>query len=150
MGVERRCRLVQQQDRRVLQNGARNRNPLFLPAGEFKAAFPHHGSVALRQFTNEFVDLGKPRRLPYRSIVAADAAIGDVVAHGIVEQHRILRNDADCGAQGRLGHIADILPIDRHAAIADIVKAKQDTRDGRLARTRRPDNGNRLSGRHGE
>ena len=47
LAVERGGRLIQQQDRRVLQEGARNGDPLPLPAGDLDAAIADHGRHAL-------------------------------------------------------------------------------------------------------
>ena len=46
-GVERRGRLVEQQDRRVAQDGAGNGDALALAAGQRHAAFADLGVVAL-------------------------------------------------------------------------------------------------------
>ena len=67
------------------------------------------------------------------------AAIGDVVADRVVEQHGILRDDADRGAQRGLGDVADILPVDQDPAAGDFVEAEQQPRDRRFAGTRRAD-----------
>ena len=47
LGVERRGGLVQDQDRRVLQDRAGDRDPLALAAGEPAAALADHGVVAV-------------------------------------------------------------------------------------------------------
>jgi hypothetical protein len=38
----------------------------------------------------------------------------DVVGDGVVEEHRVLRNDADLGADAVLGDVADVLAVDLH------------------------------------
>ena len=81
-------------------------------------------------------------------VARVPAAIADVVADGVVEQHGILRHHADRGAQRLLRHVADILTVDRDAAAADVIKAEQQPRDRRLAGARRPDDRHRLAGRH--
>jgi hypothetical protein len=40
------------------------------------------------------------------------AAIGDVVADRVVEQHRVLRHHADPGVQAFLRDVAQVLPVD--------------------------------------
>ena len=55
-------------------------------------------------------------------------AIGDVVVDRVIEQHRVLRHDADGAAQARLGDVADVLAVDgdapsRLAGGADVVEA---------------------------
>ena len=47
--IERARRLVEQQDRRVAQHGARNGDALALAGGQRHAALAEHGVVALRQ-----------------------------------------------------------------------------------------------------
>ena len=49
LGVQRRGRLVQDQDRGVLQEDARDGQPLLLPARELHAALADERVVALRQ-----------------------------------------------------------------------------------------------------
>ena len=47
-GVERRRRLVEDKDRRRLQNGSGDRDTLFFAAGEFEPAFPDLRVIAAR------------------------------------------------------------------------------------------------------
>ena len=49
VAVERRGRLVEQQDRRAFQDGARDGDALLLAAGELEAALADLGVVALRR-----------------------------------------------------------------------------------------------------
>ena len=62
--VQRRGRLVEDQDRRVLQQRARDRHALLLAARELEAALAHRGLVALGRGGDEVVDARRPRRLP--------------------------------------------------------------------------------------
>ena len=122
----------------------------FSPPESFRPRSPTIDVIAQRQFADEFVDLGVARGFLDLGLVGADAAIGDVVTHRIVEQHGVLRNDADDGAQRCLRHVADVLAVDRHAARFDIVEAIENAGDRRLARARRAHDRDRLAGRHGE
>ena len=56
-GIERTRRFVEQQDRRVLQNGARNRNPLTLAARQRRTALAELAVVAVGQRPNELIGL---------------------------------------------------------------------------------------------
>ena len=78
------------------------------------------------------------------------AAIGDIVADRVVEQHRVLRDDADRGAQARLRDLGDILAVDRDAPAGRVVEAEEQPRERRLARARRPDHRQRRARRHVE
>ena len=62
------------------------------------------------------------------------AAIRDVVIDGVVEQHGVLRHDADGCSQTVLGQVADILTIDRDAPCIDIVEAVDQARQRRFSR----------------
>ena len=93
------------------------------------------------------VDVRRARRALHRRAVGAGAAVGDVVFDGVVEEHRVLRDDADRLAQALLGDAADVLAVDRDAPGVDVVEAKEQARQRALARARRPDHGDRLAGR---
>ena len=111
--VERAGRLVEDQDRRILEQGARDRDALLLAARQLEPALADFGVVALRQAFDE-ASIAAPCAAPrISSSVGAIAAIGDVVADRVVEQHRVLRDDADRGAQRGLRHLRDVLPVDR-------------------------------------
>ena len=69
VGVERRGRLVEDQDRRRLEDGAGDRHALLLAARELQAALADHGLVAVGQALDERADLrqlGGLRRPPPR------------------------------------------------------------------------------------
>ena len=67
-------------------------------------------------------------------------AIGDIVADRIVEQHAVLRNDADGRAERCLRNLGDVLPVDQYAAYLRIIKAEQQPCDSALACTGRANN----------
>ena len=57
LGVERRGRLVEDEDRRVSEDGARNRHPLLLAAREAVAALADNRLVAIGERCDQLVDL---------------------------------------------------------------------------------------------
>ena len=63
VAVERARGLVEDQDRRPLEDGAGDGDALLLAAGELEAALAHHGAVALGQLGDEAVDLRHARGL---------------------------------------------------------------------------------------
>ena len=81
--VEARGRLVQDQDRRVGQEGAGDRHPLALAAGQLDAALADQGGVALRQARDEVVGVGEPRRRLDLRLRRAGPAVGDVLARAM-------------------------------------------------------------------
>ena len=62
-GVERARRLVEDEDLRVLEQRARDREPLLLAARQAIAALADDGLVSVGQAGDEVVDLRRPRRL---------------------------------------------------------------------------------------
>src|SRR5207245_4087100 len=76
------------------------------------------------------------------------APVADVVTDGIVEQHGILRHHADRRPQRALRDVADILTVDQDPAAGDVIEPEQQARDRRLAGAGRPNDRNRLAGRH--
>src|ERR1017187_7114628 len=86
---------VQDQDGRVLEQGARDGEALALSAGEFGAAIANHGLVAFREALDEIVGESGLGGGADGSFRYALAAVGDVVGHGVVEQKRVLRHQAN-------------------------------------------------------
>ena len=145
--VERRGRLVEHQNRRRLQNGARDGDALLLAAREFQAALADLRAVTLRQRANEGVDLRVLRRRLDLRVARRVAAVADVVEDRIVEQHGVLRNHADRRAQRSLRNGADILPIDGYPTRRWLIEPKQQARNRRLSRSGRADDGDRVARR---
>ena len=83
--------------------------------------------------------LRQPRGVLDLVLRRTDAAVGDVVADRVVEQHGVLRHHADRRAQAFLRHVADVLAVDPDAALGHVVEAEQQPADGGLARAGRPD-----------
>lgn len=117
---------------------------------ELEPALADHGLVAGRQPLDEALDLGEARRLLDLGAGRRRAAIGHVVVDGVVEEDGVLRNDADGGAQARLGHLPDVLPVDQDRALADIIEAEQEPADRRLAGTAGADDGHGVPRLDGE
>ena len=97
--VELRSRLVQDQDRGVLVEGARDRETLFLSAGEPAGVFADAGLVALGQPVDELVGERGRRRRPDRLFRRAGPAVRDVLPGRGVEQDRVLGDDPDLAPQ---------------------------------------------------
>src|SRR4029453_8315034 len=85
-----------------------------------------------------------------RRLRRARAAVGDVGADRLVEQHRVLGHQADRGAQGFLGDVAQVLVVDQDAPVVDLVETEQKAYQRRLAGPRAADHGQRLPGRDRE
>ena len=116
--VERRGRLVEHEDRRVAQDRARDRDPLLLAAREAVAALADDGLVALGQRRDQAVDLRGARGLLDLLVGRVGLREAEVLAHGRVEEVRLLRDDADRGGERRERQLAQVDAVDRDAALA--------------------------------
>ena len=117
LAVERARRLVEQQDRRVLQHYPCDGNPLALATAELHASFADLGietRAALRigERGNELVrfrTVGGRQQVGVRRI---GTAIQNVLAHRAVQQAGVLGHHADLRPQRILRHMGDVLPVD--------------------------------------
>src|SRR5437660_247429 len=80
--VERARRLVEDQDRRVAQDRARDRDALLLAAGEAVAALADHGVIAVGQARDQVVDARRARGLLELRVARVGTRETQVVAHG--------------------------------------------------------------------
>src|SRR6202030_3568015 len=69
----------------------------------------------------------------------ARTAVGDVVVDRVVEQHGVLRHDADRPPQALLRDIVDVLSVDFDRAGIDFVKTEEQARDRRFPGAARAD-----------
>lgn len=63
-------------------------------------------------------------------------AIANVVLNACIEQHRVLRDDADRATEAALCDVPDVLPVDKDAALTrlEVVEAVEQAQDGGLSR----------------
>ncbi len=98
--VERAGGLVEDQDRRVLQQGAGDRQALPLTAGEGRAALADDGVVALRLTDDELVRVGQAAGALDLLVGRLRPADPQVLADRAVEQHALLEHHADASGAG--------------------------------------------------
>ncbi|MPL60848.1 hypothetical protein SDC9_06410 [bioreactor metagenome] len=155
LAVERRGRLVQHQDRRVLEEGAGERDALPLPAREPHAAFAKRRVIAavaleIDEATDELVGLGRLRGGDHLGLGRVGAAVEDVLARRAVEHRGLLRDHADLPAQGFLRHRAQVVAVDAHRALLGVVKPQQQRDEGRFPRPRGADDADPLARADGQ
>ena len=145
-GVERAGGFVQQQQRRILEQGARDRDALALAARQAHPALAQERGIALRQALDEIVGGGHLRRGDHLVVAGVRAAVADVF-HGVErEDHGILRHDADRAAQRLQRQVTHVHAVEADAAGLRIVEAQQQLEQGGLAGAGRADHGHRLAG----
>ena len=141
---------VQNQDARVGQRGAGDREQLALSLAQTGAAFAQHGLIFLRQALDERIGVGQFGGGVHFLVGRVRSPKADVVHHGGAEQEGILQHDADLLAQRFGGDVAHVDAVDLDRAVGHIVEARQQVDDGGLARAGRADDGDGLPGFGGE
>src|SRR3712207_5246791 len=148
--VDARGRLVQDQDPRIGEESARERDELALAEREARAALPDLGLVPVLELEHELVRPDRTRRgrdLLRRRVGAPE---GDVLAHRPREEEALLGHDPELAPEARLRHVSEVVPVDRDAAVARLVEAGEELRDRRLPGAGVADERDRGAGRDGE
>ena len=97
--IERGGRLVEQDDRRILDQRARDRDALALAAGKLQAVLADRRVVAGREVHDEIVRVGGLGGGNDLRVAGAELAERDVVANGAAEQMDDLADIGDGAAQ---------------------------------------------------
>ncbi len=137
--VQRACGLVEDQDRRVLQQDTGNGNALALSAGQLDATFPHMGVIA--PVALQILQIGD-ETMGFRFLRCGDdlfprgigTAIGNVLRDRAMQQGRVLRDHADGGPQAVLLHGGNVLPVDQDATAFQVMEPEQQIDQRGLAR----------------
>jgi hypothetical protein len=108
--VERGSGLIQNQDGRVLSSSARAiARPLALASGKPHPALSNDSIVPCGKAHNKIMGQRCSDRGLDFFLRNLRLAVGDVVADGIVEQDRVLGDDADLKTQGRESYVAHVV-----------------------------------------
>ena len=107
-GIERRGRLVEKDDRRVLEEGAGDGDALALSARELHAVLAAGRVVAALEAHDEVVRVGRLGGGDDLRLARAGTAHGDVVAHRALEQEVLLGDIGDLPAQRLARHGRDV------------------------------------------
>ena len=131
--VDRRGRLVEDEDARVGEQRPRERDELALAEREPRAALAELRLVAVLEPEDEVVRADGLRRLDDLLRRRARRAERDVLGDRAGEEEALLRDDAELAAQRRLRHLAQVEAVDRDPPVARVVEAGEQLRDRRLA-----------------
>ena len=148
--VDVRGRLVEDQDARVGDERAGERDELALAGRQLRAALADGRLVAVLEALDELVGAdgaGGGAHLVVRRVRAPE---GDVVADRAAEQEALLGDDPELAAQRRLRDRAQVVAVDEHGAVGRVVEARDELGDRRLACAGRADERDGLAGRHGQ
>ena len=142
--VERRQRVVEHDDLRPRQDRPGQRDALPLPARQRHALLADPGVEPPGQVVHE-LRLRDEQRVVDLLIGRVGVAERDVLAHARREERRLFEADRDLAAQRPQRRVADVDAVDRHPAVRDVVEARHEHRQRRLARAREPDERDRLT-----
>ena len=146
-GVDRRRGVVEHEDARVGEHRPGDRDALALAARQREALLADHRVVAVGQLDDELVRAGGAGRGLDLGVGGVGPAVGDVGAHGVGEEERVLEHDADLRAQRVERDVAHVDAVDADRPGLHVVEAGEQQAHGRLARARRADERDGLAGR---
>lgn len=146
-GVQRRGRLVEEQDLGVGDERPRDGHALPLPAREERPAVADHRVVPVGLRDDKVVRAGLGGRrddqqpLPLRRVATARLvqAECDVLVDGGVEQDGLLADDGHVAAQPFHRELVEAMPVKLDGAVLRVVKPLQQAEYGALSTARGPD-----------
>jgi hypothetical protein len=124
------CRVIEDQDLRVEEEGSGDGDTLLLAAGKGHAAFADPFLVAVGQADDEVVDAGRLRGCLDLFLRGVWPAVADVVANRADEKEHVLLDDADVRSERVERGIADVDSVDRDFAAGHVVEARDEVYDG--------------------
>ena len=148
--VERTRGLIEQQQRRIFQHGAGNRNALALPPAQAHAALAQERAITFRQGADEFIGERRFGSGPDFVLAGLGLAVANVFECAAGEDHRVLRHQADALAQIMQSHVARGHAVQHDLSRSRIVKAQQQLKHGAFARAAGPHDGDCLARRHAQ
>ena len=115
-GIQRRSRLIEQDDRRILDQCARDRDTLALAARKLHPVLANGCVIASRKSNNEFMRLGGLRGRHDLSIARVEFTERNVLADRPMEQMNDLADKSDLLAQRTPRYVDDVLVVDQNAS----------------------------------
>ena len=141
LGVDGAQGVVEDEDRRVVDERAGKSHPLPLPPGESHAPFPDLGVVALLELQDRVVHGGDRGRLVDLPFSRARTAETDVVPQRLRVEEGLLHHRGDLSPNFSKLQAGQVVTIDGDRSLLGIVKTKEQVRDGRLPGTRGTEEG---------
>src|SRR5690242_8234705 len=143
--VERRGRLVQDEDARVVEQDPGDGQALFLAAGQPVPALAHDRVVAVGKLHDSVVNVCRPGGFLDLGHGGGSTAVTDVGQNAVVEEVALLGHETDDGGQRCLADApyVDAVNLDRTAG--NVVQPRDQIADGGLAGPARADQRHELA-----
>ena len=132
--------LVENEDGGIDEESTRNRDSLSLATRGMRV-LPNDGVEASGQGTQVVVDARGPGGRPHRFVAGVRDSQRDVVAHGDVEELRILEDEGDVPVENIGGDVASINPTDAYVPLVRVSEARNQRRERRFSRSGGPNEG---------
>ena len=145
-----RRRLVEDQDRRVLEERPRDGHALALAARELQATLAHHGVGALRQRLDQVTERRAVERRTQLGVGRGRAREQHVGAERVVEEVRVLSDERDLTPEIVELPRPHVVTGQPDLARVAIPEAQAEMRDRRLARARGADECDGAAAGHAE
>jgi len=139
-------RIVEDQNSRIADDGARNRGPLLLSARESYAALADHGLVSLAEVLDVAVQAGNFCCFADALLAYSGRPKAMLTPTVFAEQVGVLRHEADGLAQRDEGPLAYGTPVDQDTVIGSFPEACNESGERGLAATRGADDSERRAG----
>ena len=134
-GIHRTGGIIQNEDFRLFQKGARNTQTLLLTAGNIGTALFDPGVILVRELLNELVGLGQAAGLFYLGICCVGITPAEIVLDGTGKQYVFLENYGNLVAQGFQIIFAHVHAAHFHTALRHVVQTGNELNQGGLGGT---------------
>ena len=146
--IEVARRFVEHNDGGRLHQHSRNRKTLLFPAGQTMATFADDGVVPIGKSSDHIVDLRCLTGSDNFRIGGAGPGVAEVFGNGVVEKMGILRHNADGTTKRIQREVTDIVTVDPHRTLTDVVETRYERTHCGLPCTGRTDKRNQLTGKN--
>jgi hypothetical protein len=143
--VDRARGVVENQDARVVEDCARERDPLPLTSRQRQATLTDRGVVSARELGDELVRLGDTGSRFDLVVSGVGMAIRDVRPNRVREEKAVLEDNAELPAQRSKLHVPQVVAVNEHGSLGRVVEARHEHGQRRLATAARTDDGNTLA-----
>ena len=118
-------RLVEDENGRILEQRAGDRNALTLTTGQLPPPLSDHRVIALREPLDELVRVRSPRGGLDRLLGRRRSSVRDVFTNGPAEERRLLGHQADRAPKLRQAQVPYVDPVEQNPALAHIPEPRQ-------------------------
>src|SRR6516165_2026575 len=139
MEVDGGCRFIEEEDRPVGQDRARNPNPLLLTAGQLDPPFADDRIVSVGEILDELVGFGDPRSPHHRRWRCLRTTVSDVITDRSSEQEDLLRYERHSSAEIVQTELPNVDTINLDRTELGLVEAQEQLEQCGLAGTCRAD-----------